>query len=81
MKRSRSLVRAWSGLPSAMYAPAPSAVAATLGAVVVLGVFPTELAYATWTIGLGYFGAACASKFLYLVPTIAYLSIASGLAT
>jgi drug/metabolite transporter (DMT)-like permease len=59
-------------LPGAMGAlAAPSASAATWGAVVVLGVFPAALGYATWTIGLGHFGAARASNFLYLVPAIA----------
>ena len=59
-------------LPGAMSAlAAPSASAGTLGAVLVLGVFPAALGYATWTIALGHFGAARASNFLYLVPAIA----------
>ncbi|WP_175734394.1 DMT family transporter [Burkholderia ambifaria] len=46
-------------------------------AVLVLGVFPAALGYATWTIALGYFGAARAANFLYLTPAVATaLSIA-----
>ncbi|KVL20558.1 DMT family transporter [Burkholderia ubonensis] len=57
-------------LPGALgqLASAPSA---TLTAVVVLGVFPAALGYATWTFALGYFGAARASNFLYLTPAVA----------
>jgi drug/metabolite transporter (DMT)-like permease len=43
----------------------------TLTAVLVLGVFPAALGYATWTFALGYFGAARAANFLYLVPAVA----------
>lgn len=43
----------------------------TLSAVVVLGVFPAALGYATWTFTLGYFGAARAANFLYLTPIAA----------
>ncbi|WP_414447788.1 DMT family transporter [Burkholderia sp. 22PA0099] len=50
---------------------APAASPGTLGAVLVLGVFPAALGYASWTVGLGYFGAARASSFLYLVPAAA----------
>ncbi|RQV08931.1 EamA/RhaT family transporter [Burkholderia cenocepacia] len=42
-------------------------------AVVVLGVFPAALGYATWTFALGYFGAARAASFLYLTPAVATL--------
>ncbi|WP_322084492.1 DMT family transporter [Burkholderia sp. BCC1972] len=42
-------------------------------AVVVLGVFPAALGYATWTFALGYFGAARAANFLYLTPAVATL--------
>ncbi|KVZ05493.1 DMT family transporter [Burkholderia ubonensis] len=48
-----------------------SAPSATLTAVVMLGVFPAALGYATWTFALGYFGAARASNFLYLTPAVA----------
>ena len=37
----------------------------------VLGVFPAALGYATWTFALGYFGAARAANFLYLTPIAA----------
>jgi drug/metabolite transporter (DMT)-like permease len=40
-------------------------------AVLVLGVFPAALGYATWTVALGYFGAARAANFLYLTPAVA----------
>ncbi|MGS0894391.1 DMT family transporter [Burkholderia stagnalis] len=40
-------------------------------AVVVLGVFPAALGYATWTFALGYFGATRAASFLYLTPAVA----------
>ncbi|RQZ42035.1 DMT family transporter [Burkholderia sp. Bp9099] len=40
-------------------------------AVLVLGVFPAALGYATWTFALGYFGAARAANFLYLTPAVA----------
>ena len=43
----------------------------TLQAVLVLGVFPAALGYATWTFALGYFGAARAANFLYLTPAVA----------
>ncbi len=43
----------------------------TMQAVVVLGVFPAALGYATWAYALGYFGAARAANFLYLVPAVA----------
>jgi drug/metabolite transporter (DMT)-like permease len=43
----------------------------TLPAVLVLGVFPAALGYATWTFALGYFGAARAANFLYLTPIVA----------
>ncbi len=44
---------------------------ATIGAVVALAVFPAALGYATWTFALGYFGAARASNFLYLIAPVA----------
>ncbi|WP_116138434.1 DMT family transporter [Trinickia diaoshuihuensis] len=54
-----------------------SASAPTAWAVVVLGIFPAALGYATWAYALGYFGAARASNFLYLTPAVATaLSIA-----
>jgi len=43
----------------------------TIGAVVALAVFPAALGYATWTYALGYFGAARASNFLYLIAPVA----------
>ncbi|WP_168792684.1 DMT family transporter [Paraburkholderia aromaticivorans] len=43
----------------------------TLQAVLVLGVFPAALGYATWTFALGHFGAARAANFLYLTPAVA----------
>ena len=43
----------------------------TVQAVLVLGVFPAALGYATWTFALGYFGAARAANFLYLTPAVA----------
>jgi len=57
-------------LPGALgsLAGAPSG---TLQAVLVLGVFPAALGYATWTFALGYFGAARAANFLYLTPAVA----------
>jgi drug/metabolite transporter (DMT)-like permease len=59
-------------LPGAIGAlAAPSASASTLGAVLVLGIFPAALGYAAWTVALGHFGAARATNFLYLVPAIA----------
>ncbi|AOJ66024.1 permease [Burkholderia ubonensis] len=57
-------------LPGAL-ASLGSASSATLTAVVVLGVFPAALGYATWTFALGYFGAARATNFLYLTPAVA----------
>ena len=59
-------------LPAALRA-LPTAPTATWTAVVVLGVFPAALGYATWTFALGYFGAARASSFLYLTPATATL--------
>jgi drug/metabolite transporter (DMT)-like permease len=43
----------------------------TIGAVIALAVFPAALGYATWTFALGYFGAARASNFLYLIAPVA----------
>lgn len=48
-----------------------TASARTIQAVVVLGVFPAALGYATWAYALGHFGAARASNFLYLTPAVA----------
>jgi drug/metabolite transporter (DMT)-like permease len=45
----------------------------TVGAVVILGVFPAAIGYATWTVALGHFGAARAANFLYLTPAVATL--------
>lgn len=44
---------------------------ATMAAVIALAVFPAALGYATWTYALGYFGAARASNFLYLIAPVA----------
>lgn len=57
-------------LPGALSALG-SAPHGTLQAVLVLGVFPAALGYATWTFALGYFGAARAANFLYLTPAVA----------
>ncbi|MGI4812298.1 MAG: DMT family transporter [Janthinobacterium lividum] len=57
-------------LPSALGSLA-GAPRATLPAVLVLGVFPAALGYATWTFALGYFGAARAANFLFLTPAVA----------
>lgn len=43
----------------------------TVLAVVVLGVFPAAIGFATWTVVLGRFGAARAANFLYLIPPVA----------
>lgn len=40
-------------------------------AVLMLGVFPAALGYATWSVTLDYFGAARAANFLYLIPAVA----------
>jgi drug/metabolite transporter (DMT)-like permease len=42
-----------------------------IGTVIALAVFPAALGYATWTFALGYFGAARASNFLYLIAPVA----------
>ncbi|RKP47532.1 DMT family transporter [Trinickia fusca] len=57
-------------LPGAL-AALPAAPPATAKAVLMLGVFPAALGYATWTYALGYFGAARAANFLYLTPAMA----------
>jgi drug/metabolite transporter (DMT)-like permease len=44
---------------------------ATVVAVLLLGIFPAALGYATWTYVLGYYGAARAAIFLYLVAPVA----------
>ncbi|WP_437374362.1 DMT family transporter [Inquilinus limosus] len=49
----------------------PHAGAATVAAVVGLGVLPAAIGYATWTYALGHFGASRATNFLYLVPPVA----------
>ncbi|QCP53909.1 EamA/RhaT family transporter [Trinickia violacea] len=49
----------------------------TVAAVLILGIFPAAIGYATWTFALGHFGAARAANFLYLTPAVATtLSIA-----
>lgn len=48
-----------------------NASAGTMRAVVILGVFPAAIGYATWAYALGYFGAARAANFLYLTPAVA----------
>lgn len=59
-------------LPAALQTLAmPSTPAVVIGSVLVLGVFPAALGYASWTLALGHFGAARASSFLYLVPITA----------
>lgn len=64
-------------LPGALAALGGDASRDTVWAVVMLGVFPAALGYATWTFALGYFGAARAASFLYLTPAVATaLSIA-----
>lgn len=63
-------------LPGALH-ELSGASARTVQAVVILGVFPAALGYATWAYALGHFGAARASNFLYLTPAVATaLSIA-----
>ena len=63
-------------LPGAL-AELSHASAPTVRAVVVLGVFPAAIGYATWAYALGHFGAARAANFLYLTPAVATaLSIA-----
>ncbi|WP_186099340.1 DMT family transporter [Burkholderia gladioli] len=57
-------------LPGAIGA-LPAAPHGTLAAVLMLGVFPAALGYASWTYALGYFGAARAANFLYLSPAVA----------
>ncbi|WP_186052245.1 DMT family transporter [Burkholderia gladioli] len=59
-------------LPGALRSPAaPGALHAALPAVLVLGVFPAALGYASWTFALSHFGPARATHFLYLVPAAA----------
>jgi drug/metabolite transporter (DMT)-like permease len=58
-------------LPGALASLGGSASHDTALAVLVLGVFPAALGYATWTFALGYFGAARAANFLYLTPAVA----------
>jgi len=57
-------------LPGALASLGGASHDATL-AVLILGVFPAALGYATWTFALGYFGAARAANFLYLTPAVA----------
>lgn len=40
-------------------------------AIVVLGVFPAAIGYATWSVAQAHFGASRAANFLYLVPPVA----------
>ncbi|NHH83378.1 DMT family transporter [Burkholderia gladioli] len=49
----------------------PGALHAALPAVLVLGIFPAALGYASWTFALSHFGPARATHFLYLVPAAA----------
>ncbi|KVQ56206.1 DMT family transporter [Burkholderia territorii] len=58
-------------LPGALASLGGGASRDTALAVLVLGVFPAALGYATWTFALGYFGAARAANFLYLTPAVA----------
>jgi drug/metabolite transporter (DMT)-like permease len=58
-------------LPGALASLGGGASHDTALAVLVLGVFPAALGYATWTFALGYFGAARAANFLYLTPAVA----------
>ncbi|RKU04241.1 EamA family transporter [Burkholderia sp. Nafp2/4-1b] len=58
-------------LPGAIASLGGDASHDTALAVLVLGVFPAALGYATWTFALGYFGAARAANFLYLTPAVA----------
>jgi drug/metabolite transporter (DMT)-like permease len=59
-------------LPGAFHAlAAPSASVGTREAVLILGVFPAALGYATWTIAIGHFGATRVANFLYLLPALA----------
>ncbi|KVC42385.1 DMT family transporter [Burkholderia diffusa] len=58
-------------LPGALVSLGGGASRDTALAVLVLGVFPAALGYATWTFALGYFGAARAANFLYLTPAVA----------
>ncbi|AYQ90631.1 DMT family transporter [Burkholderia gladioli] len=59
-------------LPGALRSlAAPGALHAALPAVLVLGVFPAALGYASWTFALSHFGPARATHFLYLVPAAA----------
>lgn len=52
-------------------AQAIAAPARVQGALLFLGLFPAAIGYAAWTLALGYFGAARASNFLYMVPVVA----------
>ncbi|WP_321926300.1 DMT family transporter [Burkholderia sp. BCC1998] len=58
-------------LPGALASLGGGASRDTALAVLVLGIFPAALGYATWTFALGYFGAARAANFLYLTPAVA----------
>ncbi|WP_175911959.1 DMT family transporter [Burkholderia sp. BCC1640] len=58
-------------LPGALMSLGGGASRDTVLAVLVLGVFPAALGYATWTFALGHFGAARAANFLYLTPAVA----------
>jgi drug/metabolite transporter (DMT)-like permease len=50
---------------------APGTAPSSIWALVVLGVLPAAIGYATWAYALGYFGATRAANFLYLVPAVA----------
>jgi drug/metabolite transporter (DMT)-like permease len=57
-------------LPSAL-GSLPVAPASVWVAVLMLGILPAALGYATWTVALDYYGAARAANFLYLTPAVA----------
>ncbi|WP_186017909.1 DMT family transporter [Burkholderia gladioli] len=59
-------------LPGALRSlAAPGALHAALPAVLLLGIFPAALGYASWTFALSHFGPARATHFLYLVSAAA----------
>ena len=60
------------GLPSAL-AQAPSASTEGLAAAIYLGIVPSLIAYASWTIVLSRLPASRASNFMYCVPPVATL--------
>ncbi|WP_245515567.1 DMT family transporter [Rhizobium deserti] len=59
-------------LPEALHAVLLDTTSSTATwSVAALGIIPAALGYAAWSYALGYFGAARAANFLYLVPPIA----------